>query len=566
MKTTTVNKYIKGTKKPTTKQWAKVILKNYLDKNAENRTEIEHVIDFLESDSAPLRANRMSYKEAVKGAEKWVAMLGRKGRNLVDTDGSIEVVKTFSKSGNSIVKLISEDAYKREGSLMSHCLTGDTKFITDRGMLTLEDAYNNCDVLNVLTAGPGNLGKFLPTKVNYYGKKNTYNIVLSNGNNIKEIKATSGHRWKVRQDTASKNKQAFTFKTTVQLEKGLIIPEVYSKNVLNNSRFTLSPQGISHGIVFGDGSNLKDRSNSLSLYGKKEVLSKFFSENVSETTKRSIGGVIIKNLPNSYKKLPDLNENVNYLAGFLMGYIATDGHVDKSGGTILSSAKLEHMEYVGTLLQLLGIRHSNIKVECRLGYGKTPSNLYKIRISTGQIPERFYLLDKQAARFKETKIKSNWKVVSVTPTGKREDVYCVTIPETGTFVLEGNILTGNCVGSYHSKTSSIIYSLRDSKNNPHCTIEVETSGGRVYVQQIKGKGNKGVDPKYINDVLDFVNYLNVEINEYELKNLGYELEDKGLTEYIYKYVEKSSVKFMEFKGKRYLYLNSNVKLLPGKEI
>jgi hypothetical protein len=71
---------------------------------------------------------------------------------------------------------------------------------------------------------------------------------------------------------------------------------------------------------------------------------------------------------------------------------------------------------------------------------------------------------------------------------------------------EGKLMR-HCVGSYYDKiisNRSIIYSLRDNKNEPHCTIEVNDLN-RIYVlNQIKGKANGEVDEKYLKYVKDFV--------------------------------------------------------------
>ena len=59
---------------------------------------------------------------------------------------------------------------------------------------------------------------------------------------------------------------------------------------------------------------------------------------------------------------------------------------------------------------------------------------------------------------------------------------------------EGKIM-GHCVGSYCNEVSEghkQIYSLRDSKNQPHVTVEVEGKD----IMQIKGKTNDEVIPKY----------------------------------------------------------------------
>ncbi len=46
---------------------------------------------------------------------------------------------------------------------------------------------------------------------------------------------------------------------------------------------------------------------------------------------------------------------------------------------------------------------------------------------------------------KAEKIASRWKVISVNETNRLEEVYCATVPETESFVIEGNILSGNCI-------------------------------------------------------------------------------------------------------------------------
>ncbi|MFA5025123.1 MAG: PcfJ domain-containing protein [Candidatus Shapirobacteria bacterium] len=68
---------------------------------------------------------------------------------------------------------------------------------------------------------------------------------------------------------------------------------------------------------------------------------------------------------------------------------------------------------------------------------------------------------------------------------------------------EGKLMK-HCVGSYCDEVqggNTKIFSLRDKKNEPHCTIEV--SGNEVH--QIKGKANGSVDKKYRDYVIDFLN-------------------------------------------------------------
>ena len=98
----------------------------------------------------------------------------------------------------------------------------------------------------------------------------------------------------------------------------------------------------------------------------------------------------------------------------------------------------------------------------------------------------------------------------------------VTLKSESSYIREGKLMS-HCVGSYYGR-DKIIYSLRDSKNNPHCTIE--------HGQQIKGKGNWNIDPKYIDYIVQFLEHTWMTVWENEMKNLGYyklEKIDTGLT-------------------------------------
>jgi hypothetical protein len=73
-------------------------------------------------------------------------------------------------------------------------------------------------------------------------------------------------------------------------------------------------------------------------------------------------------------------------------------------------------------------------------------------------------------------------------------------------------LMSHCVASYYGKNTDI-YSLRDSFNKPHCTIEKD--------MQIKGKGNGDISPKYIHYVVAFLEHMGMKVRESEMSHLGY---------------------------------------------
>jgi len=101
--------------------WIKRNLTNYLKENSENQDEIEHIIDYLVSEDAPERMSKMSYPEALSNSKKWTKAQQKKGVDIQELAEDTEVVLKL-KDGFNIVKLLGENAYKREGFLMSQCV------------------------------------------------------------------------------------------------------------------------------------------------------------------------------------------------------------------------------------------------------------------------------------------------------------------------------------------------------------------------------------------------------------------------------------------------------------
>ena len=101
--------------------WIDHNLKNYLKKNDENHTEIDHIIDYLSSNEAPKRLRKMSYNEANRKATEWTNLMIKKAAEVCETEEDVEVELSF-ENGFRLVKLVGENAFKREGFLMSHCV------------------------------------------------------------------------------------------------------------------------------------------------------------------------------------------------------------------------------------------------------------------------------------------------------------------------------------------------------------------------------------------------------------------------------------------------------------
>lgn len=87
------------------------------------------------------------------------------------------------------------------------------------------------------------------------------------------------------------------------------------------------------------------------------------------------------------------------------------------------------------------------------------------------------------------------------------------------FQREG-FLMSHCVGGHSPDDKNcLIYSYRDKNNMPHATFEVRKDNESI--NQIKGKGNGPIHPKYIHPILAFLKSIGMEIRPNDMQNLGY---------------------------------------------
>ena len=139
-----INKYINQTQNTEIINWISHNLKNYLEKNPENVGEIEHIIDcfnYKASKGKKLKLKKMSYEEAKALSEKWVKTMIKKAGNIVETEDDVTLFHDF-KDGMRLVQLVGENAFKREGKLMSHCVSSYYGK-EDIKIYSLRDSKNN---------------------------------------------------------------------------------------------------------------------------------------------------------------------------------------------------------------------------------------------------------------------------------------------------------------------------------------------------------------------------------------------------------------------------------------
>lgn len=323
------------------------------------------------------------------------------------------------------------------GASLLNCFAGETEIITEYGIKQIKDVIGQC---RLMTEG----GKYVDAEIKDFGKDHLYKISLSKGKSKKVVYATANHRWFRRPHRYGEERSKYSNIecNTVDLKAEDRLVSTYGQSIKGIN--TISDYGIVHGIIFGDGS-VCNNVGQIRLCGEKNIeLLSYFAESCKiydyENDK------IVSGLPKYYKLKPSLDMDKGYLYGWLAGYFAADGSVKEEGQIRLSSADKENLNFVRDVCVKLGISYSPITTQIRSGFGEEPSPLYTICLNGSDLTEDFFLIKNHRERFLNHGYQSrrDWEVVSVERTDRYETVYCAVVPDTHNFVLESNILTGNC--------------------------------------------------------------------------------------------------------------------------
>ena len=318
-----------------------------------------------------------------------------------------------------------------------HCLAGETVVMTDQGRFPISALSGKSHL--VLSRG----GQWIRANFDSYGEQRLWKISLSRNGVKKQIFATSGHRWFVH-DRVSEY-------LTTDLKPGYALQSALP-DIREN--WSLDPEGIRHGIVYGDGTMYKGVYGTLNLHGEKDVqLRQYFPEQKHHIHEREGGALYLRiyggRAFEDMKALPKNGASQAYLLGFLAGYLAADGHVAKDGTVMLNSSNAETLEAIRDICTSLGITTYGRTTLWRKGYGKTASALHRIHLVNSGLAEELFLLSEARQRFANSRKKFarlRWVVCSVEETDRVETVYCADVPKEHAFALDDNILTGNCFG------------------------------------------------------------------------------------------------------------------------
>lgn len=332
-----------------------------------------------------------------------------------------------------------------EGFAHNNCFSGDTHFLTDEGAKSLvEMVGKDCNVM-------GANGQWTPASVQSFGKQKVSRVTLKRYGHTKIIKATAQHRWFC---YASERGEGRYETTTERLKPGDKL--VFTASSTLQSQTRPSAFGVAHGVTFGDGTrNDVEKAGytnparlTLCTEAKRELL-KYFP--LSPSAEVEVG-IEVRDLPRYFKDRPSLKESKAYLYGWLMGYFATDGYMSEDGDATISSANKVNLDVVRDVCVRLGLETTPIRPAMRSGFGAEPSELHLVTIAKRSIRDDFFIREDQRKRYVESgtterpRRRAGWTVESIEPDVSEEEVYCAVVPDGHAFVLEDNILTGNCGG------------------------------------------------------------------------------------------------------------------------
>lgn len=341
-----------------------------------------------------------------------------------------------SYAGRMLWMLGTDHVKKWGANALINCLAYETEIWTDNGIKKIGDLSGQ--KVKLMTQG----GKIVESDVQCFGKQKLFKITINKNNSEKVIFTTGNHRWfrkPYRSGEERKSNKKIEVITNDLKPKDKLI-STFGQSV---DEIEISPYGIIAGLVYGDGSVCNNKAQIRLCGNKNKELFQYFL-NPSYFTYE--GDIIVTNLPRYFKDEPSITMDKSYLYGWLAGYFAADGCIAENGSIMINSAREDNILFVRDVCAKLGIEYSTVTFQDRVGIDGKESRLYKIFLSGYDLRSNFFLSSVQKDRFFNHKYQEHreWVVKSVDETDRFEDVYCAIVPETHSFVLDNNILTGNC--------------------------------------------------------------------------------------------------------------------------
>ena len=289
-----------------------------------------------------------------------------------------------------------------------NCFSGDTKFVTDKGVAAFKD-YKDGEKVMVLNKD----GLWKPATIRNYGKQVMYDIRLRAGRTEKTVTATKNHRWILKDGSV-----------TTELKVGDTLWGLISSEGKTEPETKRECEMWCFGFVLGDGSDCK-KGVAVRLCGDKTRHYDTFKAAGYACTHITANGDSWMYKSEGISKQQFLSSSGwRYLSQedkrmLFLGYYAADGCKDRR---MIHTADPRLADMIREISALAGYHICAEKLLVRDTNFKDNAELYQFSFMEYQGDNR------------------RWKVVHMEPHDDRQrpmDAWCVEEPESHSFTLEG---------------------------------------------------------------------------------------------------------------------------------
>ena len=313
------------------------------------------------------------------------------------------------------------------------CFAGSELFMTTYGLRSFEEMENQaCRVLTDDGFKPALVKRFRQKPLvklelaPAFEERDRYGGWRLTTRNIsryrRTIWATPTHSWYLADG-----------KRTDSLGVGDFVPAMRHQPGRENESYRL---GVLHGLVFGDGNwarqqvRTTDHVHEVALFGERVARFRDFFDKVKHERSYDVhpgyaGTGIVYAGVNLKRNLPD-TADTEYIAGFVDGWLASDGDPVRAGSWRLRSTDHEALEWLEAVAPYAGF--------ITVGSGEEGNQETNFGVRTRPI-RWLYLATRETF----------WRVMKVEPPeAEAENTFCAVVPEKHTFTLAGGIYTSNC--------------------------------------------------------------------------------------------------------------------------
>jgi ribonucleotide reductase alpha subunit len=320
---------------------------------------------------------------------------------------------------------------KHLGASLNNCFSGDTEVwvgpnLNNLKLVSLQDLYNREEPFQVVTPNPW---KTSPATVNLFGQQQLALVSFAPLADVSskfrlKYEVTRNHRW--------------------FLSNGSVTTNLTVGDCVKLTYFDLNPSfdGFAHGLVF----DCYNRGSYVCLNStlQKIIISGEFNQVVEMVEQSKFHHkTVIKDhgethvyfeLPDGidWREMPTASHEISYQTGFLNGWISSSTIANLDTQNVFIVRNIKHQNEINWILERAPL----------LGYG-----VYDVKTTEVLL----------------TKTPLTLKVESIAPY-RQENVFCITEPETSSFMLSGGLITGNCayvstkgIGKYDKFSKPFIF-------------------------------------------------------------------------------------------------------------